>query len=389
MTDREKAINSLASAYVQSGAVRDMTAAKQKAEADITALAQKNMDNTSLRLGKKDEDFFNEAASTLLSEHRTKVMPAANASRSKTGKPRLPSKKTKDGKYNAQHPGQEEQKAAELDDQAAAAVGGKPAQGAIGSGSIVPINQVDTTNTNNANNARNSQKTQQTNEVVETAKENLDGVRGALTGSKAEEVDENGEAEESLKITGSGNDNENNEIDWQKTPKRYYSVWDAYFKGAFGEPGSREAKSGAAYYTVDAIANYLKNVGKGIGNIGAQYTGGTVDNSESTSEWDKAMDVMNEEQREKWGEEYGGKRGRKAVQEDLANKITELNKAKLTNDVEIQAYCMRRAKAATNKYDRMLWMSLAQSGLSDPGSAIGSQILSDITNAIGNRTGWF
>lgn len=223
----------------------------------------------------------------------------------------------------------------------------------------------------------------QTDRIVNTAKEKLEGVQGALTGNnKSEETtDENGEAEEGLNTYGSTSSTEEAD-DTPYKPKRAYSIWDAYKKGMID-------KGGATYYTIDSIANFLKNTGRGIGNVGAQFTGGTVDNNESQSEWNKAMNVMNEEQRELWGEQMGGRRSRKAVSENLANKITELNKAKLGNAVEIQAYCMRKAKAATNKYDRMLWMALAQNGLSDPGSAMGAQAISDAANWIGDKFGWF
>lgn len=224
----------------------------------------------------------------------------------------------------------------------------------------------------------------QTDRIVNTAKENLEGVQGALTGekkNKEEKMDESGEAEAGLNTYSSTSTTEETD-DTPYKPKRAYSIWDAYKKGMID-------KGGATYYTIDSIANFLKNTGRGIGNVGAQFTGGTVDNNESQSEWDKAMNVMNEEQRELWGEQMGGRRGRKAVSEDLSNKITELNKAKLGNAVEIQAYCMRKAKAATNKYDRMLWMALAQNGLSDPGSAMGAQAISDAANWIGNKTGWW
>lgn len=223
----------------------------------------------------------------------------------------------------------------------------------------------------------------QTDRIVNTAKEKLEGVQGALTGNnKPEETtDENGEAEEGLNTYGSTSSTEEAD-DTPYKPKRAYSIWDAYKKGMID-------KGGATYYTIDSIANFLKNTGRGIGNVGAQFTGGTIDNNESQSEWNKAMNVMNEEQRELWGEQMGGRRSRKAVSENLANKITELNKAKLGNAVEIQAYCMRKAKAATNKYDRMLWMALAQNGLSDPGSAMGAQAISDAANWIGDKFGWF
>lgn len=206
-------------------------------------------------------------------------------------------------------------------------------------------------------------------------KENKDG-------SKRSDSD-NGQFSGSGDDSGTnGNNNSNgngngNGKDPEDPPKkgRYYSVWDAYFKGAFGEPGSREAKGAAAYYTVDAIANYLKNVGKGLGNIGAQYTGGTVDNSESTSEWDKAMNVMNEEQRELWGEQQGGQRARKARAERADINTKELANKQLRTKQDVLDYADLMFKNAKTEAEKMYWGNYIRDQMDAVGSIVNTTAL--------------
>ena len=75
----------------------------------------------------------------------------------------------------------------------------------------------------------------------------------------------------------------------------------------------------AGYFTIDAIATLASNLGRGIGNIGAQFTGGTIDNNKDTSKWEQRQnELFNEEvQMEKEG--LGGPAARKAESETLAN----------------------------------------------------------------------
>ena len=64
------------------------------------------------------------------------------------------------------------------------------------------------------------------------------------------------------------------------------SILQAYYDEDFGEVGSDESKSTRNYLLADAFGNFARNLGKDIGNVGAQYTGGTVDNDRGTSQWD-------------------------------------------------------------------------------------------------------
>lgn len=62
--------------------------------------------------------------------------------------------------------------------------------------------------------------------------------------------------------------------------KSMMSIWDAYHNGLID-------KETAGYFTVDALATLAKNLGRGIGNVGAQFSGGSIDQGHDESMWDK------------------------------------------------------------------------------------------------------
>ena len=70
-----------------------------------------------------------------------------------------------------------------------------------------------------------------------------------------------------------------------KYNKSMMSIWDAYRNGDID-------KETAGYFTIDAIANLAKNLGRSIGNVGAQFSGGTIDNGHDTSMWEQRRDSM-------------------------------------------------------------------------------------------------
>lgn len=67
--------------------------------------------------------------------------------------------------------------------------------------------------------------------------------------------------------------------------KSMMSIWDAY-------RNKKIDKETAGYFTIDAIATLAKNLGRSIGNVGAQFSGGTIDNGHDTSMWEKRRDSM-------------------------------------------------------------------------------------------------
>lgn len=91
------------------------------------------------------------------------------------------------------------------------------------------------------------------------------------------------------------------------------SIWDAYYNGDID-------KSTAVYFTIDAIATLSKNLGREIGNVGAQFTGGTIDNNFETSDWENRKNQLLNEANQMQAEELGGPAARKAEAETLANK---------------------------------------------------------------------
>ena len=73
--------------------------------------------------------------------------------------------------------------------------------------------------------------------------------------------------------------------DKNKYNKAMMSIWDAYRAGEI-------SKETAGYFTIDAIATLAKNLGRSIGNVGAQFSGGTIDNGHDTSMWEQRRDSM-------------------------------------------------------------------------------------------------
>ena len=73
--------------------------------------------------------------------------------------------------------------------------------------------------------------------------------------------------------------------DKNKYNKAMMSIWDAYRNGEI-------SKETAGYFTIDAIATLAKNLGRSIGNVGAQFSGGTIDNGHDTSMWEQRRNSM-------------------------------------------------------------------------------------------------
>ena len=63
------------------------------------------------------------------------------------------------------------------------------------------------------------------------------------------------------------------------------SIQQAYYEGTID-------KSTRDYMMADAIAKFTRNTGRDIGNIGAQFTGGAINNNMETSEWNKRNEAL-------------------------------------------------------------------------------------------------
>lgn len=87
--------------------------------------------------------------------------------------------------------------------------------------------------------------------------------------------------------------NKNDSTEDKNAKKRYnqstMSIWDAYNNGLID-------KETAGYFTVDALATLAKNLGRGIGNVGAQFSGGSIDQGHDASMWEQRKDeIFNQE----------------------------------------------------------------------------------------------
>lgn len=111
--------------------------------------------------------------------------------------------------------------------------------------------------------------------------------------------------------------------------KSMMSIWDAYNAGLI-------SKETAGYFTVDAIATLAKNLGRSIGNVGAQFSGGTIDNGHDESKWGQRQKAILNEEIGKETESLGGAAGRKAESESLDNEAKRIRNAYTPKQLEQQ-----------------------------------------------------
>lgn len=92
----------------------------------------------------------------------------------------------------------------------------------------------------------------------------------------------------SVQSTSSNVSNNNNSSSGNSTGK-VRSIQQAYYDGLI-DKGTRD------YMMADAIAKFARNTGRDIGNIGAQFTGGTVNNNYEKPDWDKRNEELFKQQ---------------------------------------------------------------------------------------------
>lgn len=126
---------------------------------------------------------------------------------------------------------------------------------------------------------------------------------------------------------GDGNDDGGTAEDNYK--KSMMSIWDAYRKGEI-------SKETAGYFTIDAIATLAKNLGRSIGNVGAQFSGGTIDNGHDESKWGQRQNALLNEEIGKETESLGGAAGRQAESETLDNEAKKIINAYTPDQLERQ-----------------------------------------------------
>ena len=168
--------------------------------------------------------------------------------------------------------------------------------------------------------------------------------------------------------------------------KAMMSIWDAYNKKLI-------SKETAGYFTIDAIATLAKNLGRSIGNVGAQFSGGTIDNGHDESKWGQRQNAVLNEEIGKEVEGLGGKAGRQAESEKFDNilKGYQTNRAATVNDMinDFRAKSKDPSLSETEKkFYQILSVELAGAGLngSTQIASIGSGVWDDIKSKFSE---WF
>lgn len=111
--------------------------------------------------------------------------------------------------------------------------------------------------------------------------------------------------------------------------KSMMSIWDAYRNGDID-------KETAGYFTIDAIATLAKNLGRSVGNVGAQFSGGTIDNGHDESKWGQRQNALLNEEIGMETESLGGAAGRKAESETLDLEAKKIRNAYTPAQLEQQ-----------------------------------------------------
>lgn len=161
-----------------------------------------------------------------------------------------------------------------------------------------------------------------TPEQVEEAK-NKAGITKTVPGSTSAGDGNNGSSDDD-----GGDDDGGSEPD-KNYKKSMMSIWDAYRAGLID-------KETAGYFTIDAIATLAKNLGRSIGNVGAQFSGGTIDNGHDESKWGQRQKAVLNEEIQKELEGLGSKASRQAESESLDNQAKRIRNAYTPKQLEQQ-----------------------------------------------------
>ena len=165
--------------------------------------------------------------------------------------------------------------------------------------------------------------------------------------------------------------------DKDKASKKEYnqsmmSIWDAYHNGLID-------KETAGYFTIDALATLAKNLGRSIGNVGAQFSGGTIDQGHDESMWDKRKDKIFNTELQKESEGIDTFENLlKGYQVDKAATVNDM-----LNDFKTKADDPNLSETE-RQYYQLLAVELAGAGLDGNTqiAAIGSGVWEDIKSKI-------
>jgi len=183
-----------------------------------------------------------------------------------------------------------------------------------------------------------------------------------------------GNASSAGETTSSDSDKDKNSK--KEYNKSMMSIWDAYHNGLID-------KETAGYFTVDALATLAKNLGRGIGNVGAQFSGGTIDQGHDTSMWEQRKDKIFNTELQKESEEIktfdnllkGYQTNRAATVNDMLNDFRTKANDKNLSETE-------------RKFYQILSVQLAGAGLDGNTqiASIGAGVWDDIKSKFGE---WF
>lgn len=160
-----------------------------------------------------------------------------------------------------------------------------------------------------------------TPEQVEEAKSNAGITKASANNALTDSVSD--------AVTPKENDTQEERNAKGKYNKSMMSIWDAYRAGEID-------KETAGYFTIDAIATLAKNLGRSIGNVGAQFSGGTIDNGHDESKWGQRQNAMLSEEIQKEKEGVGSAASRQAESESLDNQSKRIRNAYTPKQLENQ-----------------------------------------------------
>lgn len=124
-------------------------------------------------------------------------------------------------------------------------------------------------------------------------------------------------------------------------------------------------------------------MGRSVGNVGAQFTGGAIDNNVDESQWSQRTKALNAEEAQMAKEDMGGQASRQAEAEKLANTAQRI--ANLGNDTRqaLMRYAAQKAESAKNNRDAIMWASIAANGSMDPAKGFTIGALEDLKSFLG------
>ncbi len=149
------------------------------------------------------------------------------------------------------------------------------------------------------------------------------------------------------------------------------SIMDAYYDGDID-------KNTRNFMIADSIAKFLRNTGKDIANIGAQYTGGAIDNSREESMWDARNQEMAKQgiSAEAATVENSDKNIERQLQQNVINsgKLTNEQKNYIVSAARQINTMMKNAKTNTEKQALAQLQAALATGNVNAVTAIGGSV---------------